>query len=308
MSVASVRWRRCLSPEVPVGNVMRTMNTLAIVGLGLMGGSLGLAARARGACASVHAYARRRETRDTALRIGAADRVFDDPAAAVQSADLVVLCVPVLAVGGLTVDMKAGLKDGALVTDVGSTKASLAEQVPPLLQGTGAAFVGSHPIAGSELTGVGAARADLYDNALVVLTPSAGMPQTSPQVCLLERFWSSVGARTTVMSPERHDGILARTSHLPHLVAAMLVDTVCREAEPNPEDFVGSGFRDTTRVAAGAEDLWHDVLKTNRMAVLAELDAFGEGLGRLRQMLEEEDFEAIRRFLAEARARRKQWR
>jgi prephenate dehydrogenase len=266
-----------------------------------MGGSLGLALKRRAPDLTVVAYARRSETREAVLSLAAADVVVDSPEQAARGSDLVVLCVPVLKLAEMAQACLPGLGQGAVVTDVGSTKHDVIAAIAPVLEGSGAEFVGSHPIAGSEETGIGAAREDLYTDATVVVTP---LTENSPDaVSRTVTFWEILGSRVQVLSPQDHDAIVARTSHLPHLVAAALAGTVCR----NPEDIsplCGSGFRDTTRIASGSAEIWHDIVRTNCVAIRTELDAFTASIEQLRKLIDNEDYEGVRQFLDECRARR----
>jgi prephenate dehydrogenase len=277
------------------------IETLAIVGLGLMGGSLGLAAKARGAARRVTAYARREESRREALTLGAADAVFDTPALAVADADLVVLCTPVLTMSDLVRGIRDQLAEGSVVTDVGSTKGHLVRELGKILVDSPSEFVGSHPMAGSEQTGLDAARQDLYEGARVIVTPAKDASADATE--RVQSFWEHVGADVSVMSPEAHDEVIARTSHLPHLVAAALVAAIDRDGS-DIAPFCGPGFRDTTRVAEGSEQVWHDIVKTNLGAIRSEVDAFELELARLKALLAQEDFDGIRGFLAECREKR----
>ena len=282
------------------------MNRVAILGLGLMGGSLGLALKSRqGAHATVHGYARRPETRKLALKLNAVDAVFDDPAKAVQGADVVVLCVPILAIPDLLAKCKSSLQRGCLVTDVGSTKAQTAARIDPLLQGTGAVFVGSHPLAGSEQQGLDAARADLYEQAVVVVTPADG--KTGPAVESLKRFWENLGASVQVMIPDQHDRIAARTSHLPHIVAALLSETVGRDGDLGLiGKCCGPGFRDATRIAGGSPEVWHDIVQSNRECLVGELTEFKAALERVMSMVEKGNSDPLLKFFENGRSKRKQ--
>ncbi|MFW6151923.1 MAG: prephenate dehydrogenase, partial [Verrucomicrobiota bacterium] len=214
------------------------MKKLAIMGLGLMGGSIGLAAKKAGVAEVVAGYARREESRRLAMELGIVDKVYSGAAESVESADMAVFCVPVLAIPALAGDCKSGLSKGCIVTDVGSTKKQLETQMRSALEGTGAVFVGSHPIAGSEMTGLSAARADLFEGAMVVVTEGEGKEKTEAVVDM----WSQFGARVCVMSSDRHDEILAKTSHLPHLLAAGLARHVLGAGDDDVQNFCGSGF------------------------------------------------------------------
>jgi cyclohexadieny/prephenate dehydrogenase len=280
------------------------MNRVAILGLGLMGGSLGLALKARGFRGRLSGYARRRETREQALQMRAVDEVFEKPEDAVRDADFAILCVPILSIPDLAAACRGALKPGAVLTDVGSTKAELVAKIGGLLKGTPAIYVGSHPIAGSEQQGLEAAKADLYEGAVVVVTPAPG--QDERIVSQVKDFWKGLGAVVRTMAPDEHDRVMARTSHLPHLVSAALAAAVGRDGGLDELGrFCGSGFRDTTRIAEGSSAVWHDIIASNRGSVAAELRAFESELKRLADTIDGGDFGALKTFLEEGRARRR---
>ncbi|MBU4199215.1 MAG: prephenate dehydrogenase/arogenate dehydrogenase family protein [Verrucomicrobia bacterium] len=279
------------------------LHRVAIIGLGLMGGSLGLAVKRKKLARVVVGYARRARTRNQALAGGVVDEVFSRPESAVRNADLVIFCVPVGAIPALAKMCASALSGRAVVTDVGSIKAEIVARVEPLVENAGACFVGSHPIAGSERQGLKAASPRLYENAVVILTPT---PRTAQRALRkIKLFWSGLGARVVLVSPEAHDRMLARTSHLPHLVAALLASTVGRDQPQRLSRFCGPGFMDATRIAEGSPDLWWDIVAGNRKAVTRELQAFQGGLTRLIQWLKRHDLDALRSFLEESRTRRR---
>jgi len=266
-----------------------------------MGGSLGLALKRRAPHISVVGYARRAETCEAALTMGAVDFVAVSPSDAARGSDLVVLCVPVLKLGEMARACLSGLQAGAVLTDVGSTKQDVIVEIDPVLWGLGVQFVGSHPIAGSEESGIEASREDLYSDATVVVTPAAD--NTPEGVARVVAFWELLGARVETMTAERHDALVARTSHLPHLVAAALAGSVCRTAD-EIAPLCGTGFRDTTRIASGSAEIWHDIVRTNRAAIQVELAAFAASVDTLRQLIAEEDDKGVHDFLDECRTRR----
>jgi len=280
------------------------MKKLAIIGLGLMGGSLGLVAKKKRIARVVCGYARREETRHEALKRGVVDHVFDKPGDAVKDADVVVFAVPVLAIPELVEACLPYFSDECVVTDVGSTKAELVAEMDKLFKKSKAVFVGSHPIAGSEETGLSAANAELYDKAAVIITPKHGM--IDKEVSKIRRMWEEAGGRVFIMGPKDHDVTIARTSHLPHLVASMLVNTVWRVGK-DAGRFCGTGFRDATRIAAGSEDVWHDIVKSNRRAVVHELSEFIKTLNRVNSMVKNGDFQGVKHFLSENRQKRKEF-
>ncbi len=264
-----------------------------------MGASLGLALKKRGVPVRIHAYARRPETRQAALKLAIADAVFADPVEAVKGADLVVFCVPVLTIPELAKACRAGLKQGAIVTDVGSTKACLNELMAEVLAGTGAEFIGSHPICGSEQQGIEAGDADLYDGAMTVVTPVALADEASVEK--VSSLWKSAGSAVTVMNAKQHDCILAATSHLPHVAAAALALSAGDSGL-----FCGSGFRDTTRIAEGSPQVWSDIVRTNAPALKAALRIFCDNLNDLAMLVEEDDGEKLANWFAAARDKRKE--
>ncbi len=273
------------------------MSVLAILGLGLMGGSLGLALRQD----APHAFRVRGSTRsrargELALKRGAIDAFFDDPCEAVKDADIVVCCAPILAIADQVAAVADALKPGAVVTDVGSTKAFVQERCAAILKGTGAVFVGSHPIAGSDQQGMEAARVDLYEQAMVVVTPDPDTPVRS--VGAIRSLWERVGGIVIEMPPDEHDRILAATSHLPHMVASLLAATVGRSGlRPDLPRFCGSGYRDTTRIAGGGVDIWLDIVRSNAAPLKHELTSYATLLNDLIEMLEREDYSAIKGLL-----------
>jgi len=272
------------------------MKTISIMGLGLMGSSLGLALKKRKALVNVRAYVRHAEAHEVALKLGAADAVFDDPVEAVRGADLVVFCIPILKIPELAKACLQGLAPGAILTDVGSTKAELTEKMDSLLWATGSVFVGSHPICGSEQHGMEAGHADLYDGAVTVVTPSSN--PSSDAVEKVSTLWKRVGSTVLSMGAEEHDQILAMSSHLPHIVASALVQ--CSE----DGRFCGSGFFDTTRIAAGSPEIWSDIVRTNSSALKGALDLFRTYLDQLRILVENGDKEALSKWFSDVRHHR----
>ena len=281
------------------------IETVAILGLGLMGGSLGMALRAGHPARRVRGYARKEAVRAQALSDGAVDVACATLEDAVAGADLVVLCTPVLTIPTLVTQLRGILNPGCLLTDVGSTKQWLTEEIQKILEGTGVEYIGSHPMAGSEKTGIEAARATLYQGACVLVTPMADAGDGA--VTLLTAFWQSVGAVVTCMTPAAHDMTIARTSHLPHLTAALLMEAVDRDDHP-VAPYCGPGFRDTTRIAAGSEDVWHDIVKSNATAIRHELDVLRTGIDGLCDLLDQGDFDAVRNWLATCRRKREAFR
>jgi len=268
-----------------------------------MGGSLGLALKRRG-LAQVGVYARREETRLLALTLGTADAVFETPQAALRGSDVAVFCTPICSIPDVARECAAAFEPGCVVTDVGSTKAGLVKAMSDVFKNTKTLFVGSHPMAGSEKNGMEAARADLYQGAVVAITP---LPETASEaIQVVSSLWSGVGAKVVKVTPEQHDDLVARSSHLPHLIAALLATTTGRDEIVTQKMFCGQGFRDTTRVASGSPDVWHDIVKTNHAAILHELYEYNKVLNDLTQLLERKDYQGIREMLENARRLRQE--
>ena len=280
------------------------VQSVAIIGLGLMGGSLGLALKRYCPHISVIGYARRAETRTLAMEMGACDAVTDSVALAVCEADVVVLCTPILEIANLVETVRDALRPGAIVTDVGSTKAMLTQQVGALLADRDACFIGSHPMAGSERTGMEAAQEKLYVDAVVIVTPPADGAYLK-QSEIVQELWRAIGARVLVIDAGQHDAIVASTSHVPHLLAALLVLAAGRAAD-KPGAYCGPGFRDATRIAAGSEWVWHDIVKSNTASIAASLQDVRADIDMMLDALDRQDFDAIRNLLGEARALREQ--
>lgn len=281
-------------------------NKITIVGLGLLGGSLGLAIKRRRLAGRVEGYARRAATVDECRKRRVVDRATLDLHSAVADADLVILCTPLAQMRALVKEMLPSLKRGAIVTDVGSVKASVVKDVETLLVRAGAHFVGSHPMAGGEKSGVSAARADLFVNAVCVVTPTRKSPVAA--MSKVEDFWESVGARLISLSPEQHDALVARSSHLPHTIAATLAAGVLDPKHPFPQArLCATGFRDTTRIASGSPEMWRDIALANRRHLGCVLDGFVADLRKFQSALRRGDASAVEEFFATAKRRRDQW-
>jgi prephenate dehydrogenase len=278
---------------------MANWNQVTIVGVGLIGGSLGLALKRAGLARRIVGVGHRQTSLDQARAGGAVDDTTLDVAAGVRGSDLVVLATPISLFRPMLQRAAPALAPAALVIDVGSTKARVVADLEPLVPPPGA-FVGCHPIAGSEQRGVAVARADLFDGAACAVTPTGKTPPAA-----LDRViatWQGLGMTVRTMSPEVHDRLLAQVSHLPHVVAAALVQAVTAEAEP----LIGAGWADTTRIAAGDPALWRDILLTNAGEVAAALERFQGTLAAFRSALEQGDATKIEALLAKSQSRRDQ--
>jgi prephenate dehydrogenase len=285
---------------------MRWQN-ISIIGAGLLGGSLALALKRRPLDARVRACVRRDASVDECRKLEIADGVTTDLKEAVEGAELVVLCTPLSRMAALAAAMRPFLKQGAVVTDVGSVKSTVVKELEPIVLQARAEFVGSHPMAGSERTGVAAARADLFDNAVCLVTPGR---YSSPQaIAGVEEFWRAVGGRPIRLNPEAHDDLVSRSSHLPHVVAAELANYILSPVHPKEQRLVcANGFRDTTRIASGSPEMWRDIALANRKNLGRVLGVFIEDLQEFQLALEREDVRAIEEFFANAKERRDEWR
>ena len=271
---------------------------LSILGVGLLGGSIGLAVRHLLKDCAVVGYGHRRATLDAALAAGAIHEAKGTAAEAVRGADLVILCTPVGIFRSILEEIAPALAPGAIVTDVGSTKRSVvsaAEQVlPPHVS-----FVGSHPMAGSEQRGVEFATADLFWDAVCITTPTE---RTRPRaLTAVEDFWRLLGMQVIQLTPTEHDRRLADVSHLPHAVAAALM--TIQEGDSLP--LAGKGFRDSTRIAGGDGGLWRDIFIDNRDNLRDSIRRLRGQLDRLETLLEHNDAEAIKLWLDAAASRRR---
>lgn len=271
-----------------------------MLGGGLLGGSLALALQRLEHRPEVVLWARRSDTVVEARNAGI-EEATDDMAVALAGADCVVLAVPVGAMPRLAADaVAAGLSNQAVVTDVGSVKQAPHAEVGAVLAAHGIDFIGSHPMAGSEKGGVGAASAGLFDNAACLLTNDGnGSSQRQGAIATL---WASIGCRNAWMSAAEHDRLVARISHFPHILAA--VGASVSLADPAQGQFGGGGLRDTTRVAGGDPDMWAGILLENRAALAAPLREALSELGEMLAMLETGDHEKLRNWLAAAKAKR----
>ncbi len=267
---------------------------LTIVGVGLIGGSIGLAAKRRGLADCVRGLGRRRATLDEAKAVGAIDEIHADPAAALKDADLVVLCTPVDQIAEQALRFAPLCKPGTIITDAGSTKGKILDLIEGRLP-EGIEFVGSHPLAGSEKKGAGFADAELFQDRWTVVTPTAKTNQSALQAIV--EFWVSLGARVRSMPPHEHDQALAITSHLPHLLAATLTGIL----PDSLHSLTATGFRDTTRVASGDPELWTAIFIHNREALLHAYEVVHSRMEEFRRALEEKDAAAIDRLLLQAK-------
>jgi prephenate dehydrogenase len=272
---------------------------IGILGVGLLGGSIGLAVKPIVKHCKIIGYGHRLATLESALKLGAIDEAYSDAAKAVEGCGLVILWTPVGMFGEILTQIGPSLEPEAVVTDVGSTKRSVVELAGKILPRP-ERFVGGHPMAGSEKRGGEFAKADLFQKAHCILTPIAG---TDPAALNeVEEFWRMLGMRLSRLSPEEHDRLLAEVSHLPHAVAAAVV---AMQSEAGLK-LSGPGFRDATRIAGGDGGLWRDIFLDNRDNMIASIRRLQEELNGLLANLEKGDAEAIRQWLAVAAEVRQQ--
>jgi prephenate dehydrogenase len=279
---------------------------ITIIGVGLLGGSIGLAAKKFHAAGEIAGFVRSKKSISDCEKFGATDFATTDLLAAVSNSDLIILCTPLAQMLPVAKQFLSTLKRGAIVTDVGSVKAGAVRELESLVKKSGAHFVGSHPMAGAEKTGVAAARADLFENAVCVLTPTK---KSNPTVVRdLEQFWKSLGARVLKMDAVQHDLLVSCSSHLPHVVAATLANLVLNPASPKQQAALcANGFRDTTRIASGSPEMWRDIALANRKNLSRSLGAFIADLHKFQRILKKSDAKSIANFFTTAKARRDNW-
>jgi cyclohexadieny/prephenate dehydrogenase len=280
-------------------------DTLALIGVGLIGSSIARAARAQPAVRQIVATARSENTRQRVAELGFADRVVETNAEAVKDADLVIVCIPVGVCGAVAKEIGPHLKSGATVSDVGSVKRSVIRDMGAHLPKT-VHFVPAHPVAGTEHSGPDAGFAELFEGRWCILTPPEG---TDPEaVDRLAAFWRLIGAKVEIMSAEHHDIVLAITSHVPHLIAYNIVGTAADMEEVTQSEvvkFSAGGFRDFTRIAASDPVMWRDVFLNNKEAVLEMLGRFSEDLAALQRMIRWDDGPALEALFTRTRAIRR---
>ncbi|MDP6893046.1 MAG: prephenate dehydrogenase/arogenate dehydrogenase family protein [Verrucomicrobiota bacterium] len=283
------------------------LEKLTIVGAGLIGGSLGLAAKERELAKQVTALVRRPQSVEQCQALGIAHDVTLEATDAIADADLIVLCTPVASMIDLVKSWLPVVKVGAVVTDVGSTKRQLVNELTPIIAEKGAHFVGSHPMAGSAQTGPSAARADLFEGSVCVVTPGQGTDSNALK--LVNQFWEDLGSQSIVTSVEEHDQLVARCSQLPHLLSSVLAKIVLspRHGELQRQ-LCATGFRDMSRLASGSPVMWRDIVISNREAILGVIDEFFVELEQLKGMIKADTKEDIQSWLSEAKRVRDDWR
>ena len=280
---------------------------VAIIGVGLIGGSLGMILKRDGLADAVVGVGRRIENLKTAVELGAIDRYVSDAKDGVRDADLVILATPVDTYERHLKEWGACLKPGAIVSDVGSVKGALVEQVEKLLPNT-VRFVGAHPIAGKEKTGVAAGSVTLFKSARCILTPTK---RTDPQALqAIRALWETAGSIVLTMDPILHDKVLGAVSHLPHVAAFALINALTEVQQSTPEldllAYSGGGLRDTTRIAASSPEMWRDIFIWNRDNLVAQIETYERHLQQLKRLIQSGDGPAIEQELERAKRVREQ--
>jgi cyclohexadieny/prephenate dehydrogenase len=286
-------------------NATPPFQKIALIGFGLIGGSIARAARAQGLAGEIVTTARSAKTRARVTELGIVDRVVETNAEAASDADLVILCIPVGACGPVAEEIAGHLKPGAIVSDVGSVKGAVVRDMAPHLP-AGVHFVPAHPVAGTEHSGPDSGFPELFINRWCILTPPEGTDTDAVE--RLRAFWAGLGAKVETMTPDHHDLVLAITSHLPHLIAYTIVGTADELGQVTSSEvmkFSAGGFRDFTRIAASDPIMWRDVFLANKEAVLEMLGTFNEDLSKLTRAIRRGDGEALFEHFTRTRAIRR---
>jgi prephenate dehydrogenase len=277
---------------------MKRFNKITIIGVGLIGGSIGLAIKKNGLAKEVIGVFRRRSTLKKALKRRAVDKGFMSIGDGVRDADLIIIAVPVSSIVKIAREVLKSAKDGAIITDAGSTKSVIVSGIEKFCKSSSVKFVGSHPMAGSEHTSVEFARGDLLEDAPCIVTRTANTDKRA--LSRIVNFWKALGAKTKVMTPGQHDHSVALISHLPHIVAFSLAGAV-----PEKElIYAAEGFKDTTRVASSDPKLWADIFVTNKKEALRACRLFEGSYKNIIKALARNDYEAIVRALKNAKSKR----
>ena len=278
-------------------------NKVALVGLGLIASSISHAIRRGELAHEITGYSRSSETREKAMALGICDKIYDNPKNAVKDADLVILCVPVGAMSEVVKEISSELKIGSTLTDVGSTKRAVIDEVMPYVSDE-VLFIPAHPIAGTEQSGPEAGFAELFDNRWCLLTPENVKDHELVRLEKLKNLWSSLGANVELMDPDHHDLVLAVTSHAPHLIAYTMVgvaDDLRRVTDSEVVKYSAAGFRDFTRIAASDPTMWRDVFLSNKEATLEILGRFTEELFALQRAIRTGDGDFLHKYFTRTR-------
>ncbi|MBL4852177.1 MAG: prephenate dehydrogenase/arogenate dehydrogenase family protein [Gammaproteobacteria bacterium] len=281
-------------------------NRVAILGLGLIGGSLALALKRAAAVSEIVAWGRNQQRLDKAIEMGIVDRATTDMAAAIAGADVIVIATPLGTMSAvldqLVAVLPSDMANNVTITDVGSAKVRLIELAKSRLNERFSRFVPGHPVAGAEHSGFEAATADLYEKRRVVLTPVSDTDATAVQ--LVTELWQCCGAELVIMDAQSHDDLLALTSHLPHVVAYLLVDLLVQQGGQDARQFAAGGFYDITRIASSNPEMWRDIFNDNSDSVVKLLDHYIDGLSAFKQAIADGDDEALMQVMQRAKSAR----
>lgn len=270
------------------------ISRLTIIGVGLIGGSIGIDVRKKKLAKEVVGVVRRPESVDECVRLGAVDKATLDARDGVKDADLVILATPISLMVQIAKDIKGYVNKETVVIDVASVKGRLVSQLEKVL---GSNYIGTHPMAGSEKRGVTGATEGLFNGTVSIITPTQ---KTRPKFLKIVReFWNSLGAKTIVLSQNEHDKLVSLTSHLPHLIAASMVNNI--KDEPKAIDCIGPGFRDSTRIAKSAPELWEEICEWNKKEILLSIDKFQKELSELKAHIEKDDWNDLLNKLQSAK-------
>jgi prephenate dehydrogenase len=273
---------------------------VSILGVGLIGASFSLAMKSRGLCGHVEGFGRNLENLKKAKEKGIIDSITTDPAAVGRDSDLLLLATPVGSFLDLARAFASSLKEGAIVTDAGSVKGNLVYELEKLMPQK-VRYIGAHPIAGSDRSGFGSADAGLFQNARCVVTPTENSDPGALETVV--SLWGTLGSEIVKMDPERHDRIYASVSHLPHMIAYAIVNTVA-DTDRSYLDFCGQGFKDTTRIAASSHELWRDICIMNRHNLIDVIATFQKNLDSFSRYLRASDSDSLEREFRKARTLR----
>jgi prephenate dehydrogenase len=273
---------------------------IAIIGIGLIGGSFALAVRKQGFQGRISGIGRSLDNLKKAQSLGMIDEYSTDPAEGVKGADLILLATPVGEFQRIVESIKQVMNPGALVSDVGSVKEEIVKRLDPLMPDA-VRFVGAHPIAGKECSGIDAASSDLFRGHRCILTPSGKTDKTA--LARIAKLWEGLGARVSMMTPEEHDMIFAAVSHMPHVVAYVMVNAIA-DVRDDILRFGGSGLRDMTRIALSPVGLWRDICAYNRNSVLQTLRSFSSSLSRAVELIERSDWTELEKEFTKANRER----
>ncbi|MHC5225858.1 prephenate dehydrogenase [Ignatzschineria sp. LJL83] len=273
---------------------------IAIMGIGLIGGSLARALKRHNSVGKIIAYDRNEEALQKAYELGVADEIYTDPIKAAENADIIILATPITAMGKIVKEIIPHLKENAVMSDVGSTKGSVLESIKAELGYLPERFVPAHPIAGTEKHGVENSFESLFDNRRTLVIPH--LENSHDAVRTIHEMWKAAGSETEEMGVKHHDQVLAATSHIPHLLAYATVDTLANlDDRAEIFRFAAGGFRDFTRISASDPDLWADICLQNRESILEVLVAYQKNIDRLRHALEDGEREELRTVFARAK-------